>query len=114
MNLLADFIKREKEFLRSLPKIKRIRRGRRKRKTTTTLVETYARQPRDACPICMGEMKRTENTHYRTRLSSFGRLAETVRCLHRFHYNCIEKWLLVSDKCPLCRCPVPLDGGIDI
>jgi hypothetical protein len=113
MDLLAEFIKREKEFLSSLPKIKRIKRRRRMRRTTTR-VETDARQPGDACPICLGEMKRMENTHYRTRLSSCGRLAETVRCLHRFHYHCLEQWLLVSSNCPLCRCPVPLDGGIDI
>lgn len=27
----------------------------------------------------------------------------TLRCLHKFHENCIKKWFKISPTCPLCR-----------
>ena len=27
----------------------------------------------------------------------------TIRCAHKFHRKCLEKWLETQDTCPLCR-----------
>ena len=40
------------------------------------------------CPIC---------------LDKNDKLWVTTRCNHRFHRDCLNEWLKISDKCPICR-----------
>ncbi|MFS8001114.1 putative transcription factor C2H2 family [Helianthus anomalus] len=44
----------------------------------------------DACCICLGEYEKKEK---------MGRL----ECGHRFHAECIRRWLLSKNVCPMCR-----------
>ncbi|KAJ8486227.1 hypothetical protein OPV22_018712 [Ensete ventricosum] len=45
------------------------------------------------CSICQEEYERNDET---------GRL----QCGHSFHINCIKKWLLLKNACPVCKTPV--------
>lgn len=31
-------------------------------------------------------------------------VGETLKCKHRFHKNCIDKWKISNNTCPNCRC----------
>lgn len=44
----------------------------------------------DNCPICL--------TGYSEK-SSY----QLMPCKHRFHFECIRKWLFLNDDCPYCR-----------
>lgn len=32
-----------------------------------------------------------------------GESVRTLPCMHKYHVNCIDKWLVGSTKCPLCK-----------
>ncbi|TKY69671.1 E3 ubiquitin-protein ligase RING [Spatholobus suberectus] len=36
-----------------------------------------------------------------------GGVAKEMPCKHRFHHNCIEKWLGIHGSCPVCRYEMP-------
>ncbi|XP_061366335.1 E3 ubiquitin-protein ligase MPSR1-like [Gastrolobium bilobum] len=38
-----------------------------------------------------------------------GGVAKEMPCKHRFHTNCIEKWLGIHGSCPVCRYEMPVD-----
>jgi hypothetical protein len=44
----------------------------------------------DVCSICLGEYEKNEK---------MGRL----ECGHRYHPDCIKRWLLSKNVCPMCR-----------
>lgn len=44
----------------------------------------------DTCPICMDAM-------------APGHVAKNLPCLHAFHANCVDKWLRMSRRCPMCN-----------
>lgn len=48
----------------------------------------------DNCPICLDLL--TEDVY-------------ELNCKHSFHKNCIQRWLLTSTMCPLCRTHVDPD-----
>ncbi|KDP41209.1 hypothetical protein JCGZ_15616 [Jatropha curcas] len=48
------------------------------------------------CVICLEEWE-------------IGGLAKEMPCKHRFHRNCIEKWLGIHGSCPVCRYKMPVD-----
>ncbi|KAF2299247.1 hypothetical protein GH714_031107 [Hevea brasiliensis] len=48
------------------------------------------------CAICLEEWE-------------VGGLAKEMPCKHRFHPNCIEKWLGIHGSCPVCRYKMPVD-----
>ncbi|KAJ9187476.1 hypothetical protein P3X46_002931 [Hevea brasiliensis] len=48
------------------------------------------------CAICLEEWE-------------LGGLAKEMPCKHRFHANCIEKWLGIHGSCPVCRYKMPVD-----
>ncbi|KAK4261098.1 hypothetical protein QN277_004145 [Acacia crassicarpa] len=47
------------------------------------------------CVICLEELE-------------VGGLAKEMPCKHKFHENCIEKWLGIHGSCPVCRYQMPV------
>lgn len=50
----------------------------------------------DQCVICLEEWEAGEK-------------AKQMPCKHRFHGECIEKWLNIHGSCPVCRHEMPVD-----
>lgn len=50
------------------------------------------------CVICLDEWE-------------IGATAKELPCKHKFHPNCIEKWLGIHGSCPICRHKMPVDDG---
>ncbi|XP_052186149.1 E3 ubiquitin-protein ligase MPSR1-like isoform X2 [Diospyros lotus] len=48
------------------------------------------------CVICLEEWE-------------IGGLAKQMPCKHRFHGECIDKWLGIHGSCPVCRFKMPVD-----
>ncbi|XP_059445718.1 E3 ubiquitin-protein ligase MPSR1-like [Corylus avellana] len=48
------------------------------------------------CVICLDELE-------------VGGVAKEMPCKHRFHTNCIEKWLGIHGSCPVCRYKMPVE-----
>jgi hypothetical protein len=48
------------------------------------------------CVICLDELE-------------VGGVAKEMPCKHRFHTNCIEKWLGIHGSCPVCRYTMPVE-----
>ncbi|KAL3840579.1 hypothetical protein ACJIZ3_025170 [Penstemon smallii] len=54
----------------------------------------------EQCVICLEEWQRGEK-------------AKEMPCKHRFHGDCIEKWLKIHGSCPVCRHEMPVDETED-
>ncbi|KAH6806998.1 hypothetical protein C2S51_028106 [Perilla frutescens var. frutescens] len=54
----------------------------------------------DRCVICLEEWEAGER-------------AKRMPCKHRFHGECIEKWLNIHGTCPVCRYEMPADETDD-
>ncbi|XWS23183.1 hypothetical protein CRYUN_Cryun29cG0099200 [Craigia yunnanensis] len=48
------------------------------------------------CVVCLEEWKA-------------GEVAKVMPCKHKFHDECIEKWLGIHGSCPVCRYKMPVD-----
>ncbi|KAL2233546.1 E3 ubiquitin-protein ligase RING1-like [Sesamum indicum] len=42
-----------------------------------------------------------------------GDMAKEMPCKHKFHVECIEKWLKIRGSCPVCRYEMPADEDDD-
>lgn len=80
--------RKSKKFIKSLMKIK---------KTTPALLK---RVKSDCCSICINDFDVDERVCF-------------LKCNHIFHKNCIMKWLLKKNTCPLCRCKLQLHENDD-
>ncbi|KAK7274847.1 hypothetical protein RIF29_15946 [Crotalaria pallida] len=49
------------------------------------------------CVVCLEEFE-------------VGGVAKVMPCKHKFHGNCIEKWLGIHGNCPVCRYEMPVEG----
>jgi len=47
----------------------------------------------ESCTICLSEFE-------------CGHKIKTLPCTHRYHCECIDKWLETQNKCPICKHPV--------
>ncbi|XP_071926711.1 E3 ubiquitin-protein ligase MPSR1-like [Coffea arabica] len=54
----------------------------------------------EECVICLEEWEA-------------GALAKEMPCKHRFHGECIEKWLRIHGSCPVCRHKMPVEENDD-
>lgn len=52
----------------------------------------------EECVVCLEEWE-------------VGGLAKEMPCKHRFHGECIEKWLKVHGTCPVCRYKMPVEDN---
>ena len=52
--------------------------------------ESYEPSSNDSCAICILDYK-------------LGDKLKTMPCLHKFHKNCIDKWLAMKSDCPICK-----------
>ncbi|KAJ4813964.1 E3 ubiquitin-protein ligase [Rhynchospora pubera] len=55
-------------------------------------IKTVVPLPEDECSVC---------------LDRFSDAAKEMPCSHRFHAECIERWLGLHGSCPLCRYRMP-------
>ena len=42
------------------------------------------------CPICLGDLNENNST-------------KTTSCFHSFHEQCLTRWLVTANTCPMCR-----------
>lgn len=54
-----------------------------------------------ACVICLEEWLK-------------GDMATELPCKHKYHFECVKKWLGIHATCPLCRYEMPLEGEEEI
>ncbi|XP_074328996.1 uncharacterized protein LOC141666733 [Apium graveolens] len=54
----------------------------------------------DECVICLDEF--------------LGGLAKEMPCKHKFHGECVEKWLKINGSCPVCRYKMPVEDDNDL
>ncbi|KAL2559257.1 RING/U-box superfamily protein [Forsythia ovata] len=64
-------------------------------------VEITGNENNEECVICLEEWKA-------------GQMATEMPCKHRFHGNCIKKWLETHGSCPVCRYKMPVDEDDDV
>ncbi|KAJ1423151.1 Zinc finger, RING-type [Sesbania bispinosa] len=57
-------------------------------------------QETDSCIICQDEFKDQEKIG-------------VLRCEHEYHADCLKKWLLVKNVCPICKSEALTTGGRD-
>ncbi|XP_057457601.1 probable E3 ubiquitin-protein ligase ZFP1 [Lotus japonicus] len=58
-------------------------------------------QETDSCMICQDEFKNQEEIGI-------------LRCEHEYHAECLRKWLLVKNVCPICKSEALTPGGGDV
>ncbi|XP_022891233.1 E3 ubiquitin-protein ligase SIRP1 isoform X3 [Olea europaea var. sylvestris] len=64
-------------------------------------VEIVGNENNEECVICLEEWEA-------------GQMAKEMPCKHRFHGNCIKKWLEIHGSCPICRYKMPVDDDDDV
>ncbi|CAF0746850.1 unnamed protein product [Brachionus calyciflorus] len=86
---LEDFMRLEENFLN-------LNRGASEEMIeTNTLTFCYEfeekeEHEREKCTICLNEYENSENVR-------------RLPCMHLFHVNCVDQWLKMNKKCPMCR-----------
>ncbi|KAF7822670.1 putative E3 ubiquitin-protein ligase ZFP1 [Senna tora] len=73
-----------------------------KSSTTINLEEVASEdQETDACIICQDEYKNRETIGI-------------LKCGHEYHSDCLKKWLLVKNVCPICKSEALIPGRKDV
>ncbi|KAL3368105.1 hypothetical protein AABB24_009134 [Solanum stoloniferum] len=63
-----------------------------------TSVEICEEGEKGECSICLDDWV-------------IGGVVKEMPCKHRFHGDCIEKWLKIHGSCPICRYKMPEENG---
>ncbi|KAH9362835.1 hypothetical protein HPB48_015202 [Haemaphysalis longicornis] len=53
--------------------------------------------PEQLCVVCISQMESRE-------------IIRALPCRHKFHASCIDQWLRINRKCPLCRLDASVAG----
>ncbi|XP_059316005.1 E3 ubiquitin-protein ligase MPSR1-like [Lycium ferocissimum] len=61
-------------------------------------VEICEEEEKIECVVCLDEL-------------GVGDVAKEMPCKHRFHGDCVEKWLKIHGSCPICRYKMPEENG---
>ncbi|KAK4358065.1 hypothetical protein RND71_023675 [Anisodus tanguticus] len=61
-------------------------------------VEICEEGEKGECAICLDELR-------------VGGVVKEMPCKHRFHGDCVEKWLKIHGSCPICRYKMPEEDG---
>ncbi|MCD9559798.1 hypothetical protein HAX54_018097 [Datura stramonium] len=61
-------------------------------------VEICEEGQKGECAICLDEWE-------------IGGVVKEMPCKHRFHGDCVEKWLKIHGSCPICRYKMPEEDG---
>ncbi|CAN4124496.1 unnamed protein product [Withania somnifera] len=62
-------------------------------------VEICEDDEKEECVVCLDE------------LGVGGGVVKEMPCKHRFHGECVEKWLKIHGSCPICRYKMPEEDG---
>ena len=58
----------------------------------------------EECHICLSQFQVGDHAAWSSRGGGAGAGGSAaVVCTHVFHEECITRWLLVRDRCPICR-----------
>lgn len=61
-------------------------------------VEICEEGEKGECSICLDDWE-------------IGEIVKEMPCKHRFHGDCVEKWLKIHGSCPICRYKMPEENG---
>ena len=64
---------------------------------TSTVKEIKKTSDNNKCVICLSDFQ-------------VGEQESTLPCLHIFHSNCIEKWIIENKTCPICKYDISLNS----
>ena len=64
---------------------------------TSTVKEIKKSSNNNKCVICLSDFQ-------------VGEQESTLPCLHIFHSNCIEKWIIENKTCPICKYDISLNS----
>lgn len=65
-------------------------------------VEICEEDGKEECVVCLDE------------LGVGGGVVKEMPCKHRFHGECVEKWLKIHGSCPICRYKMPEEDGDEL
>lgn len=104
----AETMSAESDFLNEIRKCRMCcRRGFDSSRLDGSVDKQFSQQAVELLPIIqISESSRKRYQDCSICRDSFviGESARLLPCLHRYHVDCIDPWLLKSGKCPVCCC----------
>ena len=63
----------------------------------------------EECVICMNKLRVDvdSNGHVNDHNSTFAKYYMQTPCNHKYHIQCLKKWMDIRMDCPSCRQPIP-------